>query len=334
MDRRQVLNAIAAAGLSAVARAQSAQDQSSEHPNANGMIYRQLGTTGQRVSAIGLGGFHISVPKDDQEGIRIVRSALDRGITFLDNCWDYADGVSEVRMGKALRDGYRQKAFLMTKFDGRTKKAAAQQIDESLQRLQTDHIDLIQYHENIRMEDPDRFFAPGGSLEAVMAAKQAGKIRYVGFTGHKDPVVHRRMLEVAKQHNFHFDACQMPLNPMDYSFRSFANNVVPQLVEQGIAVLGMKPMGGGILLKSNVVTPLECLHYALNLPTSVVITGCDSMQILDQAFEAARTFKPLTTPQLDALVVKTREAAVSGHYELFKTTSVFDGTAQNPQWLG
>ncbi len=334
MDRRQALNAIAAAGLTAVARAQSAQEQSPEQPNANGMIYRQLGKTNERVSAIGLGGFHISVPKDEQEAIRIVRSALDRGITFLDNCWDYADGVSEVRMGKALRDGYRQKAFLMTKFDGRTKKAAAQQIDESLKRLQTDHIDLIQYHENIRMEDPDRFFAPGGSLEAVTAAKQAGKIRYVGFTGHKDPVVHRRMLEVAKQHNFHFDACQMPLNPMDYSFRSFANNVVPQLVEQGIAVLGMKPMGGGILLKSNVVTPLECLHYALSLPTSVVITGCDSMKILDQAFEAARTFKPLTTPQLDALVEKTREAAMSGHYELFKTTSVFDGTAQNPQWLG
>ncbi len=334
MDRRQALNVIAGAGLAAVARAQSGEEQTPRQPNQNGMIYRQLGSTGQRVSAIGLGGFHISVPKDEQEGIRIVRSALDRGITFLDNCWDYADGVSEIRMGKALRDGYRQKAFLMTKFDGRTKKAAAQQVDESLKRLQTDHIDLIQFHENIRMEDPDRFFAPGGSLEAVLAAKQAGKIRYIGFTGHKDPAVHRRMLEVAKQHNFHFDACQMPLNPMDYSFRSFANNVVPRLVEQGIAVLGMKPMGGGILLKSNVVTPLDCLHYALNLPTSVVITGCDSMKILDQAFEAARTFQPLTTAQLDALVAKTRDVALSGRYELFKTTSVFDGTAQNPQWLG
>ncbi len=317
-----------------MARAQSGQDQDSETLSPNGMLYRELGKTGQRVSAIGLGGFHISVPKDEQEGIRIVRSALDRGITFLDNCWDYADGVSEIRMGKALRDGYRQKAFLMTKFDGRTKKAAAEQINESLKRLQTDHVDLIQYHENIRMEDPDRFFAPGGPLEAVLAAKQAGKIRYIGFTGHKDPVVHRRMLDVAKQHKFHFDACQMPLNPMDYSFRSFANNVVPQLVDQGIAVLGMKPLGGGILLKSNVVTPMECLHYALSLPTSVVITGCDSMKILDQAFEAVRTFKPLTRPELDALVEKTRGAALSGRFELFKTTSVFDGTAQNPQWLG
>ncbi len=222
MDRRQALNVIAGAGIAALAGAQS-----TETAESNGMLYRKLGSTGERVSAIGLGGYHISVPSE-QEGIRIVRSALDRGITFLDNCWDYADGVSEIRMGKALRDGYRQKAFLMTKFDGRTKTAAAQQIDQSLQRLQTDHIDLIQYHENIRLDDPDRFFAKGGSLEALMAAKQAGKIRYIGFTGHKDPLVHERMLEVAKQHNFHFDACQMPLNPMDAHFRSFANNVVPK----------------------------------------------------------------------------------------------------------
>ena len=249
------------------------------------MIYRRLGSTGVRVSAIGLGGYHISVPTNRKASD--CAFALDRGITFLDNCWDYADGVSEVRMGKALRDGYRQKAFLMTKFDGRTRKAASQQIDQSLQRLQTDHIDLIQFHENIRLDDPDRFFADGGALEAVLAAKQAGKIRYIGFTGHKDPLVHERMLEVAKQHNFHFDSCQMPLNPMDAHFRSFANNVVPKLVEEGIAVLGMKPMASGIILKSNTVTPLECLHYALNLPTSVVITGCDSMKILDQAFEAA-----------------------------------------------
>ncbi len=322
------MNAIAGAGLTAFAQAQSTQK-----PDSGGMIYRQLGSTGQRVSAIGLGGFHISVPSED-EGIRIVRSALDRGMTFLDNCWDYADGVSEVRMGKALRDGYRQKAFLMTKFDGRTKKAASQQIDESLTRLQTDHIDLIQFHENIRLEDPDRFFAKDGALEGVMAAKQAGKIRYIGFTGHKDPLVHERMLEVAKQHNFHFDSCQMPLNPMDAHFRSFAKDVVPKLVEQGIAVLGMKPMGGGNVLKSNTVTPIECLHYALNLPTSVVITGCDSMAILDQAFEAARTFKPMSESEVAAILNKTQEAAAHGQFEPFKTTQVFDGTAQHPQWLG
>lgn len=328
MDRREALNIIAGAGIAALARAQS-----SDVRESNGMIYRKLGSTGERVSAIGLGGYHISVPSEI-EGIRIVRSALDRGITFLDNCWDYADGVSEIRMGKALRDGYRQKAFLMTKFDGRTKKAAAQQIDQSLQRLQTDHIDLIQYHENIRLDDPDRFFAAGGSLEAVAAAKKAGKIRYIGFTGHKDPLVHERMLDIARQHNFHFDACQMPLNPMDAHFRSFANNVLPKLVEEGIAVLGMKPMGSGIILKSNTVTPLECLHYALNLPTSVVITGCDSMKVLDQAFEAARTFKPMTEAQVIAILDKTRTAAQHGQYELFKISTDFDGTIQNPHWMG
>ncbi|HEX4167397.1 MAG TPA: aldo/keto reductase [Bryobacteraceae bacterium] len=333
MDRREALNAIAGAGLSALA-ARSAGAGQSQRAEANGMIYRQLGKTGERVSAIGLGGFHISVPKNEADGIAIVRSALDRGITFLDNCWDYADGVSEIRMGKALRDGYRQKAFLMTKFDGRTAKAAGAQIDESLTRLQTDHIDLIQFHENIRLEDPDRFFSEGGALEAVRAAKQAGKIRFVGFTGHKDPLVHERMLEVARQHDFHFDTCQMPLNLMDYHFRSFAHNVVPKLVEQGIGVLGMKPMGGGIILKSKTVTPIECLHYALNLPTSVVITGCDSTEVLNQAFEAARTFKPLTETELAALTGKTQVAAQHGQFELFKTTQIFDGTAQHPKWLG
>ncbi|HZS52836.1 MAG TPA: aldo/keto reductase [Bryobacteraceae bacterium] len=329
MDRRQALNVMAGAGIAALSRAQGTGDTA----QSNGMIYRNLGRTGERVSAIGLGGAHLGRPSE-QDAIAIVRSALDRGITFLDNCWDYANGECEVRMGKALRDGYRQKAFLMTKFDGRTRQAAAQQIDESLHRLQTDHIDLIQYHENIRLDDPDRFFAEGGALEGVMAAKQAGKVRYIGFTGHKDPLVHERMLEVAKLHNFHFDSCQMPLNPMDAHFRSFANNVLPKLVEEGIAVLGMKPMGSGDLLKSNTVTPVECLHYALNLPTSVVITGCDSMKILDQAFEVARTFKPLTEAEVIAILDKTRDAALTGKFERFKTSIVYDGTIKNPQWMG
>lgn len=329
MDRRQALNVIAtAAGLASLAGGQTA-----EPANPSGMIYRKLGSTGERVSAIGLGGSHIGIPSES-EGIQIVRSALDRGMTFLDNCWDYGDGECELRMGKALRDGYRQKAFLMTKFDGRTKQAAAQQIDQSLQRLQTDHVDLIQFHENIRIDDPDRFFAEGGALEAVSAAKQAGKVRYIGFTGHKDPLVHERMLEVAQQHHFHFDACQMPLNPMDAHFRSFAQNVVPKLVKQGTAVLAMKTMGGGAVLKSNTVNAIECLHYALNLPTSVVITGCDSMKILDQAFEAARTFKPFSPSDLTALLQKTRDAAQDGKYEKFKVSPIFDGTIRNPQWLG
>ncbi|HWB95366.1 MAG TPA: aldo/keto reductase [Bryobacteraceae bacterium] len=298
------------------------------------MIYRTLGKTGERVSAIGLGGSHIGRPKDEQDGIRIVRTAVDRGITFLDNCWDYANGKCEVWMGKALRDGYRQKVFLMTKFDGRTKAATAKQIDESLQRLQTDHVDLMQYHENIRMEDPDRFFAPDGPLEALLEAKKAGKIRYIGFTGHKDPVVHLRMLEVAAQHKFHFDAAQMPLNILDASFRSFSQQVVPKLVEQGIGVLGMKPMASGTIPQNNLATAIECLHYALSLPTSVVINGCDSMERLDQAFEAARSFKPLTGEQVTALVAKTREAAMTGNYERFKTSTRFDGTANHPEWMG
>src|SRR4051795_490824 len=298
------------------------------------MIYRTLGKTGERVSAIGLGGSHIGRPQEEQEAIRIIRSAIDRGITFMDNCWDYSNGKCEQWMGDALRDGYRKKVFLMTKFDGRTKAATAKQIDESLKRLQTDVIDLIQYHENIRMEDPDRFFAPNGPLEAVMEAKQAGKIRYIGFTGHKDPAVHLRMLEVAAQNKFHFDSAQMPLNVLDASFRSFGHQVVPKLVEQEIAVLGMKPLASGAIPQNNIAGAVECLHFALSLPTSVVINGCDSMERLDQAFEAARTFKPLTQAQMSALVDKTRQAALTGKFERFKTTTQFDGTARNPQWMG
>src|SRR3984893_11019257 len=201
-------------------------------------------------------------------------------------------------MGKALRDGYRQKAFLMTKFDGRTKESAAKQIDESLKRLQTDHIDLMQVHEVIRLEDPDRVFSPGGTMEALEEARKAGKIRFIGFTGHKDPIVHLRMLDTAKKHNFHFDSAQMPLNVMDAHFRSFSHQVVPRLVEEKIAVLAMKPMGDGIILKSNVVTPIECLHYAMSLPTSTVITGMESMEMLNQGLNAARTFKPMSKTEM------------------------------------
>src|SRR5215471_1163003 len=325
MERRDFLTTLAAMQVMARLEAQTSP--------STGMIYRNLGSTGERVSALGLGGYHMGVPKDESESIRIVRSAIDRGITFLDNSWDYHDGASEIRMGKALKDGYRKRVFLMTKYNGRTREAAAKQIDESLSRLQVEVIDLIQFHENIRMEDPDRYFAPGGAHEAVMAAKQAGKVRYIGFTGHKDPAVHLRMLDVAAQHKFHFDSCQMPLNVLDYHFRSFAHEVVPRLVREGVAVLGMKPMAFGNVLKAGVATPIECLHYALNLPTSVVITGCDLMERLDQAFEAARTFKPFTQSEFDALVAKTREAAITGLYEPFKTTAQFDGTATHPEWM-
>jgi aryl-alcohol dehydrogenase-like predicted oxidoreductase len=297
------------------------------------MIYRQLGRTGEKVSAIGLGGFHIGNPPE-AESIKIIRSAIDRGITFMDNCWDYHDGDSEKRMGKALRDGYRNKVFLMTKIDGRTRALAAKQIDESLQRLQTDHIDLVQHHEVIRLEDPDRIFSEGGAMEAVVAAQKAGKIRFIGFTGHKDPMVHLRMLETARQHGFRFDTVQMPLNVMDAHFRSFGHAVVPELVKDGIGVLGMKPLASGAALKSGVVSAIECLHYALSLPTSVVINGIDSMRYLDQAFEAARTFHPLSESEMNALLAKTREPALTGKFERFKTANDFDATAKNPDWIG
>lgn len=298
------------------------------------MPYRVLGKTGEKVSALGLGGFHLGIPKEDQEAVTIVRRAIDGGINFMDNCWDYNDGTSEIRMGKALQNGYRQKVFLMTKVDGRTKEMAAKQIDESLQRLKTDHLDLLQFHEIIRMEDPDRIFADGGAMEAFQEAKKAGKIRFIGFTGHKDPQIHLRMLETAGQHGFRFDAVQMPLNVMDAHFRSFRDKVLPVLVRQEIGVLGMKSMGSGMILKSKTATAIECLHYAMSLPTSTVITGIDSMAILEQAFEAARTFKPMSQETMAALLNRTASAAADGKFELFKTSSRFDGTAHNPQWLG
>ncbi len=298
------------------------------------MLYRKLGRTGVEVSALGIGGFHLSQTTDDDTAVRIVRRAVDAGVTFMDNSWDYAGGASETRMGKALRDGYRDRVFLMTKIDGRTKQKAAEQIDESLRRLGTDRIDLIQHHEVIRFEDPDRIFAPGGAQEAMLDARKAGKVRFVGFTGHKDPQIHRRMLDVAARHGVRFDAVQMPLNPMDAHFRSFGRDVLPRLVREQIGVLGMKPMGSGILLQSGAVQPVECLHYALSLPTSVVITGIDKEEILDQALGAVRDFRPLHAAEMDALLRRTATAAADGRYEKFKTSSQFDSTAKNPEWLG
>ncbi len=298
------------------------------------MICRQFGRTGEQISAIGLGGFHIGIPNDEQEGIRLVRGAIDRGITFMDNCWDYHNGGSEIRMGKALRDGYRDKVFLMTKFDGRTKSSAAKQIDESLKRLQTDRIDLMQIHEMIRVEDPDLVFREGGAIEAMREARQAGKIRYIGFTGHKDPFIHLRTLEVAAKHQVHFDAVQMPLNVLDAHFRSFQKQVLPVLVREGIAVLGMKPLASGAALRSKSASAIECLHYALSLPTSTVITGMESMERLDQALEAVRTFKPMTSEAISALLARTQQAADTGAFERFKTGTEYDGTARNLDWLG
>lgn len=299
------------------------------------MIYRTLGSTREKVSAIGVGGWHLGLKHvDEQLAIRIIRSAIDRGINFLDNSWDYNEGASELRMGDALRDGYRRQAFVMTKIDGRSKKEAAKQLDESLRRLRVDYIDLVQHHEIIRFEDPHRIFDDQGANAALIEARAAGKIRYIGFTGHKDPRIHLHMLEVSRENGFKFDTAQMPLNVMDAHYRSFEKLVVPELVKLGVGVLGMKSMANGILLKSNTVTPIECLHYALSLPTSVVINGIDSMEILDQAIAAVESFRPLSNDERDALLKRTREAAATGRFEPFKTSSIFDGTAENPQWLG
>ncbi|HWZ50997.1 MAG TPA: aldo/keto reductase [Granulicella sp.] len=337
MERREFLKTATAATLAAATSAASAQATPSKptRPQSPDMVYRQLGTTGETVSAIGLGGYHLGkadLPAD--QSIALIRKAIDHGITFMDNCWDYNDGTSEIRMGQALRDGYRDKVFLMTKMDGRTKQEFDRQLEQSFGRLRTDTIDLVQFHEIIRLEDPDRIFAPGGALEAALAARQAGKIRYIGFTGHKDPIVHLRMLETAEKHDFHFDTVQMPINVMDAHFRSFEKQVLPVAQKQGIGVLAMKTFGDPYILRSKTVEPIEALHYGLTQPVSVVITGIDSDAILEQALHAARTFKPLSETQIAALLGRTREAALTGNFELFKTTPHYDGTAANPKWLG
>ena len=297
--------------------------------------YRVLGRTGERVSAIGLGGWHLALSHVDEPlALRLIHAAIDSGINFMDNCWDYNDGASEERMGKALRDGRRQRVFLMTKIDGRSKREAARQLDESLRRLRTDCIDLVQHHEMLRFDDADRIFQEDGAQAALEEARTAGKLRHVGFTGHKDPRIHLHTLEMAREAGVAFDTVQMPLNVMDAHFRSFERLVLPELVREGIGVLGMKSMANGRILQSNTVSATECLHYALNLPTSVVITGCDSMPVLEQACEAARTFRPLREDEVAALLARTAAAAASGEFELFKTTSIYDGTAQHPDWLG
>lgn len=339
MKRREFLGSVtatAAAGVLAAPESSARPDEPKRprETKRGDMRYRELGTTKEEVSLVGLGGHHIGRQKDETDSVKIIRSAIDAGINFMDNCWDYHDGGSEVRMGKALAGGYRKKVFLMTKIDGRTRKAAAEQIDESLKRLKTDVIDLLQFHEVIRMEDPDRVFAEGGAMEAVQEAKKKGKVRFVGFTGHKDPLVHLRMLEVAAEHGFHFDAAQLPLNVMDAHFRSFEKKVVPVLVKQGVGVLGMKSMGDGSILKSKAVTAPECLRYAMSLPTSTVITGIDGMEILAQALKVVKEFEPLTAEETEALLARTAKAAGRGEFERFKTTNGFDGTAKNPEWLG
>ncbi len=294
---------------------------------------RRLGKTGVEVSMLGLGGFHIGSKLTEAESIALMRTAIDQGVTFLDNCWDYNNGDSEDRMGKALADGYRSRVFLMTKIDGRTKRSATEQLEQSLRRLRTERIDLVQIHEIIRMSDPERCFGADGTVQALVDAQKAGKLRFIGFTGHKSPAIHLAMLAAAKKNGFSFDAVQMPLNVMDAHYESFAKQVLPVLVDNDIGVLGMKSMGSGDILKSGVVSPEECLRYALSLPTSVVICGMESREVLEQNLKVARAFRALADQEMQALLARTAPAAKDGRYEEFKTGEKFDGTVRNPHWL-
>ncbi len=326
-NRREVLLTIGA-GLAASAAGGA--------PAHSEIPYRILGHTGEKVSCIGMGGYHLGKSEvTEAVAIKLVHSGVDRGINFLDNSWDYNKGESEKRVGKAVKDGnLRSRVFLMTKNDGRTKDEFNKQLDESLQRLQTDHLDLIQFHEIIRFEDPDRIFAQGGAAEAALEARKTGKVRYIGFTGHKDPNIHLYMLKVADQHKFQFDTVQMPVNVMDYHFRSFTNQVLPELTRRNIGALGMKSIGDTVILKSGAVTALECLQFSLSRPVSVQITGIDKPEILDQAIHAAQTYDKVSKEQFAAILNRTKPYALEGKWELFKTSALFDSTAQHPEWLG
>ncbi|HEY0461625.1 MAG TPA: aldo/keto reductase [Pyrinomonadaceae bacterium] len=299
------------------------------------MIYRDLGSTGEKVSLLGIGGWHLGLKYvTEKTALRIVDEALARGVTFFDNCWDYNEGESEKRLGKALK-GKRDRVFLMTKIDGRTKKLAAKQIDESLKRLKTDRIDLVQHHEILRFEDPHRIFDPKeGAQLAMLDAQKAGKLRFIGFTGHKDPQIHLHFLETAESYGHKLDTAQMPVNVMDAHYRSFSKLVAPEFNKRKMGILAMKTLANGIILKSKTATPVECLHYAMSQPVSVVVAGIDNLKVLDQAFDAVRTFPDVKKKDIDAILEKTKDAALRGEFEPFKTSSIFDGTAKNPDWIG
>jgi predicted aldo/keto reductase-like oxidoreductase len=346
MERRKFLQQAAAAA--ALAQWQAATGQTTEAltgaaaltpvpvvNTVNGIGRRKLGRADVEVSIIGIGGYHLGLADvTEEEAVRVIRGALDHGINFLDNCWDYNDGTSEVRMGKALADGYRQKAFLMTKIDGRTGTSARQQLEQSLTRLKTDHIDLLQIHEVIRMGDPEQAFQPGNVIDVLVQARKEGKIRYIGFTGHKSPDIHLHMLETADKHGFTFDTVQMPVNALDEHFNSFGQKVIPEAHKRGTAVLGMKPLSNGAIMKSGAVTAPEALHYAMSVPVTVTITGCQSMANLEQALSVARNFKPMSVAEKLAVLAKTAPVAAGGKFEAYKSSHIYDGTVNNPQWLG
>lgn len=285
---------------------------------------RPFGRHSEMVSALALGGYHVGAIGTEREATRIVHAAIEAGVTFLDNAWEYHDGKSEVRMGKAIKDR-RDRVFLMTKVctHGRDAKTAMRQLEESLRRLQTDYLDLWQIHECIYYNDPERHFAKGGAVEALERAKKDGKVRYIGFTGHKDPEIHMAMLA----HEYPFDSCQLPLNGFDASFsnRSFERRVLPELLRQGIAPLGMKSLGAGQAVKKKAVTPAEALRYAMSLPVTTTISGIDSMRVLKQNLGVARGFQPMSERQMAAFRKRIADEAHDGRYELYKTTAQHDG---------
>ncbi len=290
---------------------------------------RKLGKTDVEVSALGVGGFHLGAAKDQAEATAIVHQAMDAGVNFFDNCWEYHDGVSEERMGIALH-GLRKNAVLMTKVctHGRDKKVAMRMLEESLRRLRTDYLDVWQIHEVVYWNDPDLIFAPDGAAEALLEAKKQGKVRFVGFTGHKDPEIHLKMLS----HDFPFDTIQMPLNCFDASFRSFETQVLPVAIQKGIAPLGMKSMGGsGEMIKHGGVTPDEALRYAMSLPVATTISGMDSLTVLQQNLAIAKGFQPLSSQEMTSLRGRCQELAADGRLELFKTTAMYDGAEGRKQ---
>ncbi len=285
---------------------------------------RAFGRTGVEVSILGVGGHTMGEAKTEAEGIRIIHEAMDAGVNFMDNAWEYHDGRSEDWMGKALTGGRREKAFVMSKVctHGRDAKVAMQQLEESLRRLQTDYMDLWQVHEVIYDNDPDLHFAKGGVMEAIALAKQQGKVRFVGFTGHKDPAIHLKMLA----HDFPFDACQMPLGPFDATFRSFEQKVLPELNRRGIAPIGMKSLGGTAeSVKKGVLTAKEALTYVMSLPVATLVSGMDSVEVLRKNLEIARSFTPMAPDAMQALRDRCAAQAADGRFELYKSSKKFDG---------
>ena len=294
----------------------------------NGIPYRSFGKTGVKVSILGLGGYHIGVQPSGEESTRIIRRAIDEGINFLDNAWEYNNGNSEVRMGNALTDGYRDKVFLMTKVCARDRKGAMEQLEESLKRFKTDHLDLWQFHECNYDNDPDWIFAKDGAVHAAVKAKEQGKVRFIGFTGHKSPHIHLKML----QQDFAWDAAQMPLNVMDSQYRSFARQVVPLLNQRGMGIVGMKPLGGnGGIPKGGNVTVEECFRYVWNLKIPLCLSGMDSEKVLLENIGYARAFKPEGAETIQAILAKVKEVAGDGRLERFKSTQDFDSTVHRKQ---